>query len=84
MVEYRLKRSLSCFRNSDDRMDHEIALDHVDFEVLKRIVGPAGDDPDMIFEYNVTPEMAEALKEHIQEEFDYSQFSYFVSCWRED
>ena len=38
----------------------------------------------MIFEYRVTPEIAEALKKHIKEEFDFPKYSYFVSCCRAD
>lgn len=60
----------------------EINVDFIEFEYLKDIFKPSEDDPSLYKPYDIFSDKSEKLKNHIDLSFDFSNYTYELSCYQ--
>jgi hypothetical protein len=68
---------LSAYEKNGDRLVRQHRLHDVDVTMLRRLWQESDDDP-MYYSYPVTPAIAEALADHIQEPLQLDTYDYFL------
>jgi hypothetical protein len=68
---------LSAYEKHGDRLIRDHRLRDIDIATLRRLWQQPDDDP-MYYTYPVTPAIAEALANHIEEPLQMDDFDYFL------
>ena len=75
-----LERSIRVFDNKTELLIKEIVITP-DFNTLsKKYKDEIGDDPLLIYEYEIKNEDVEFYKKIVDIDFEFDEYSYFLSC----
>ncbi|MEM6767658.1 MAG: S1 RNA-binding domain-containing protein [Bacteroidota bacterium] len=75
-------RLISVFDLRTERLVEEINIDHIDFELLKKIFKPPSSDPLMYNPFDITEKEIRQLKKILNIEFDTSLYHYDLDCYQ--
>ena len=78
-----LARAIEYFSNETDELIGEFALPQVDISELQRIWDAPPDEP-MIECFSIEEEQAPFFRELVGIEFDFAQYSYFLTAYTTD
>lgn len=76
----RLIRALEWYQVVGQELIGEIALPELAISHLEQLFGVQEDDPLYFNMYRVNENHVSLMKEHLQHEFNFQRFSYFISC----
>ena len=81
-----VKRYLTVYSNETEWLLEEYEFERFNLSAFREQFGIFDNDPLMYTEYPVNPEDREFVSKYLSETvtFDFDQYSYFVSCYKEE